>query len=165
MQKKMIAVLSRAMFFKTVNKHNINENNVESLEKDGLYIISINDPEGDNLEPDFVSKNKSNVLSMQFGDFRIPITKSQESYLRNKGHNIFDDSMAKQIIDFIKKIKDLHPDDFTLLIHCHAGVSRSAAVGLYAFMELSNGTVQEFEFQNPNTAYNPIIFEKLITLT
>ncbi|MCK9576356.1 MAG: hypothetical protein WC979_00455 [Candidatus Pacearchaeota archaeon] len=159
--QKRIHVLSRTMFLALMRNSKLNENNIEDMEKEGLYIISINDPIGDNMEPDFATSNKSNLLTMRFGDFRIELDEKLKNQFKKKGHDVFDDSMAIQIRDFVQKIKNNHLDDFKLLIHCHAGVSRSAAVGLYAFEELQNGTLNEFEFQNPNTAYNPIVYQKL----
>lgn len=162
--KKGITILSRRMFFDAMNKWGLNKENVEQMEKEGLYIISINDPKGWNEQEDFTDKCLSNVLTMEFGDIRIELT---EEYLKSHGFEfkVFDYDDAHEIKSFIEKIKANHPDNFQLIIHCHAGVSRSAAVGLYAWQKLGLGNVIEFEEANPNTAYNPIIYNKLKEIT
>jgi hypothetical protein len=105
----------------------------------------------------FEELNKLCEIAYTANMFRVERFKKTKA----KQNPIFNDVMANDIRMFLKKIKEKHPDDFTLIVHCHAGVSRSAAIGRYAFEELLNGTFAEFEFQNPYTAYNPIVYQKL----
>lgn len=65
----------------------------------------------------------SNVLSLMFDD----VEESDEQEILERFHYIvFNECMAKQIHDFVDRIDK----DKTLYINCHAGVSRSGAVGL-----------------------------------
>jgi predicted protein tyrosine phosphatase len=148
------------MFLSTMKKMKLTSKNIENMLKEGLYIISINEPKGWNSDDDFTYDNKLNVLTMEFGDIRVEL---DEPTLKNYNFEfkIFNYNDAYTIKSFIEKIKVNHINNFHLIIHCAAGVSRSAAVGLYAWEELKMGTLKEFEIANPNTSYNPIIYKKL----
>lgn len=58
---------------------------------------------------------------------------------------MFDETQAAEILDFIKAID---PDKDSLLIHCHAGISRSSAVG-YFIMDYFNLNYDKFCRDNP----------------
>jgi predicted protein tyrosine phosphatase len=51
--------------------------------------------------------------------------KDAVEYLAQFGHGLFKDEQAAEIVDFVEGIKDRIKG---ILIHCEAGVSRSAAV-------------------------------------
>ncbi|MBW6072325.1 hypothetical protein [Pseudomonas aeruginosa] len=81
---------------------------------DESYIISIRCPEQD---VKFVREHKA-VLVLVFDDV--------EDYVDNR-YQMFDYVHADKILTFIDKI----PDGETLIVHCEAGVSRSAAVAKF----------------------------------
>ena len=65
----------------------------------------------------------SNVLSLMFDD----VEESDEQELLERFHYIvFNEDMAKEIHDFVERIDK----NKTLYVNCHAGVSRSGAVGI-----------------------------------
>jgi predicted protein tyrosine phosphatase len=89
------------------------------------------------------------MLSTSFLDI-----KPEEFYIYQKEHlevkedfDLFNDSHAKQIIDFIKTI-----DESVLFVHCAAGISRSGAVSLFCnrFFELD-----ESNFRKANKYIHP----------
>lgn len=157
---KRIDILSRQMFFRLMKNSNITKENAETLMDRGIFIISINDPTGWNNEQDMFDKDLSNVLTMTFADIRIDV---EDKMLKQHGYKfkVFDYDDAYKIKSFIEKIKEKHKDNFYLIIHCHAGVSRSGSVGLYAWLNLGLGTEEEFIKAYPYTSYNPVIFKKL----
>lgn len=155
---KNVYILSRYKFFQMIVENKITEDNIESLEGLGIYIISINDPVGWNEQADFTDKQLSNVLTLNFADLRVDLT--SDELCKTKPIKLIDDVDIDMIHNFINKIKLV--DNFTLYIHCHAGISRSAAVGLFAYEELLNKTYDDFIKDNPKTAYNKIIYQKLI---
>jgi len=81
-----------------------------------IAIISIADPdENVNLKKGFHS-----ILSLRFLD--IEYAEDPSAFSRDMGLEIF---------DFVMGLHDNQPfDDFHLAVHCHAGISRSAAVAL-----------------------------------
>lgn len=54
-----------------------------------------------------------------------------DSGFESKNLNVISDKQADQIVEFLFKIHE-HEKEFSLIIHCYAGVSRSAAVGKFA---------------------------------
>ncbi len=68
---------------------------------------------------------------------------------------LFDQKFARQIVDFLDRYHR-EVEDFDLLIHCQAGVSRSAAIAVWAASE----------FGLPLTGYfamlNPLVLQQLV---
>ena len=77
-------------------------------------IISITDP--DQIKPDLGHLNAKEILQLSFHD------------VLGAGDNsiAFNDDHFLKIIDFHKNIRD----DDDVMVHCHAGISRSSAVGI-----------------------------------
>lgn len=73
------------------------------------------------------------VLNLQFDDFEEP----------ESGIKLMNEQQAAQIIDFLMQ----HQDTETILIHCFAGKSRSAAVGKFA-AELYGFPAPEYPYYN-----------------
>ncbi len=89
-------------------------NEIESFPElitDSIAWITISDPDKNNIS--IQAKNK---LSLKFSDIEENTNKEI----------LFNEEIAKEIIDFIK----LHKDK-KFIINCEAGISRSAAVGLF----------------------------------
>lgn len=107
------------------------------LKKDeNTVLISITDPDKKTLPVEILSQFK-NSLSLQFWDVEEPIGRFTP----------IEQSQAKEIKEFILSHKD---DNF--IIHCEAGISRSAAVGLAVYLFVKhNGDKYELA-----TSYNPI---------
>lgn len=119
-----------------------NDDTVESFEN--IYIISFYESK----ENPYFYQTHHNVLSLQVDDIKEPVS----------GLTLFDDNHAKQVINFLINLK--FTDDFTLIIQCYAGVSRSGAVAEFArsLFHLNN---DEFIKDNPNIYPNQYILEKL----
>ena len=88
-----------------------------------VAVISITDPGSDDavLDPAFLD-----VLRLSFFD-AVPA----DEYLPAPLPGMFDHFMARQIGDFVRELHAV-PADVALLVHCEYGVSRSAAVALFA---------------------------------
>ena len=72
------------------------------------------------------------------------------------GAVLFTDEMAGQIINFIKKNREVD----TLLVHCYAGQSSSRAVGAFAVKMLGGDNTRYFTHGNPNM----YVYERLETI-
>jgi predicted protein tyrosine phosphatase len=84
-------------------------------------VISINEEDGIAAN----IKGTENVLRLFFMDI-------DDSLLDTKyGKWIFNESQAKEILEFVEKYHN-HSTEYQLTVHCHAGVSRSAAIALFA---------------------------------
>lgn len=77
-------------------------------------------------------KFQKNVLFLEFDDVvlvdREPNLFSKEA-TDASGFEFFDEKMAKRVIEFLIKTFEEHKD---LIVHCTAGISRSAAISIFA---------------------------------
>lgn len=64
------------------------------------------------------------------------------------GPGIFSTDHAREILDFIHHHRD-KPTPYHLLVHCEAGISRSAAVAVFAASECSIPLTGQLAFLNP----------------
>lgn len=95
-------------------------------------------------------KFQKNVLFLEFDDVVLvdhePNLLSKEATAAS-GFEFFDEKMAKRVIEFLIKTFKEHKD---LIVHCTAGVSRSAAISIFAnkFVNkfLSNGENDDFNY-------------------
>ncbi|MGN0514462.1 MAG: hypothetical protein ACI4GD_09295 [Lachnospiraceae bacterium] len=136
----MKRVLVESVFdaFEYVMSHYYPAGMEEMVEKSDTYaVISIQDSHTDGFGIIF-SENQycKAVLTLIFDDIIRPVD----------GAQIFTEEMAKQIIRFIRKHKDVD----TLLIHCYAGQSRSRAVGAFAVKFLGGNNSVYFKKYSPN---------------
>ena len=117
-------------------------------------LISIND------DPDDLIVNESSApilknlgcidtLSLCFADITA---KHYEKILFNENH-------AKAIVEFIKQIQD-ERDESVLIAHCHAGISRSGAVGTFV-CDYARLDYQGFIDLNPYIMSNPHVLSLL----
>ena len=115
-------------------------------------IISITDP--DRGVPAFKpNENRLGILHLQFYDLE-DISAQMEpkdavAYLTQFGDGLFKDDQAVEIAAFVEGIKDRVKG---ILVHCEAGVSRSAAVA--AVMELVLNGSNEIVLQDGR--YSPV---------
>ena len=112
------------------------------------------------------SRNHSNVLRLAFADIETekPVIIEYKSKVKDSGKqllivNPITSEQAEEMFDFIDKIKK-GERPVTLVVHCHAGVSRSAAVGEFAVKYLG-GDYEAFRKQHPNILPNILVTKKL----
>jgi predicted protein tyrosine phosphatase len=131
-----------------------------ALIKTPHVIISITDP--DSELPAFApNENRLGILSLRFydlEDIRDQMKpKDAVAYLAQFGHGLFKDDQAAEIVDFVEGIKDKVKG---ILVHCHAGVSRSAAVA--AVIELMLNGSNERVFNDRRYSPNLYVYAKLL---
>ena len=126
------------------------------------YLISIhNDPSDILMDRDTVSIFKAlglvDYLDMEFWD----VNEQQYRKIKNKYPDItiFTKDHANAIIKFLSQIK-LDILDAVLIIHCHAGISRSGAVGTFACDYLKLDYL-DFVKENTDLVANQYIFDIL----
>lgn len=104
---------------------------------DTYVVISIQDTHTYGFGIEF-TKNEfcKDVLTLYFDDVIRPV----------EGAVLFTEEMAKQIIAFIRRHKDVD----SLLVHCYAGQSRSLAVGAFAVKMLGGDNSRYFTKGIPN---------------
>lgn len=119
---------------------NCNDDTVEKFEDS--YFISIF---GSNVSP-FFNQTHPNVLLIQTDDIDQP----HDDLL------LFTNDQAKETIEFLRCL----PDDFTLVVHCGAGVCRSGAVADFASSML-HVDYNTFKNDNPHILPNIYILQTL----
>ena len=139
----MVKVYSKEEFyvaFKEIRDY------VESLDSNAFISITGNIEN----ERHLFSGTTPNVLNLRFDDIDadeldVPIV-GEGCYLNAKG---ISREQARDIVDFVllNKDKNFH-------VHCHAGVSRSGAVGEF-IVDLLNLDYAEFRRMNPKLHPNP----------
>jgi len=133
---------------------------VSALIKTPHAIISITDPDSD--LPSFApNENRLGILSLRFYDLD-DISDQMEpkdavEYLAQFGDGLFKDDQAAQIVEFVEGMKGKVKG---ILVHCHAGVSRSAAVA--AVIELAINGSNERVFQDRRYSPNQYVYRKLL---
>jgi len=124
----------------------------------GLAIISISSYTKDILFTKEVQDqiNCHNVLNFVFGDLNENDFKVAPELM--KEFPKFDEKMAEEIVQFLKKIKE--KDIKLLFVHCDAGIARSGAVGVFACRYLGMNE-DEFRKENPIIGPNTLVLEIL----
>jgi predicted protein tyrosine phosphatase len=122
-------------------------------------IISITDPKQD--FPEFKENaNRIAVLSLVFYDidFSKKIIADDESEIRRiYGFGLFTDEQADEIVDFVGEHKDKIK---LLLVHCEAGVSRSAGVA-GAILKATTGSDEKI-FKDRRYLPNMWVYRKVL---
>lgn len=130
----------------------ITNDNVED-QKDTFY-ISINDTcEKEDL-PYF--ENKENVKVLYFDDCLKDLIVVKVGTGKQISLTAFTKKQAQELFEFILK----HKDKKVCIIHCKAGVSRSAAVGVF-IQEYFNLDKQVFDKVNPYATPNKLVLSLL----
>ena len=123
-------------------------------------IISITDPDS-NLPTFAPNENRLGILSLQFYDLDDISgqmePKDAKEYLAQFGNGLFKDYQAAEIVDFVEEVKDKIKG---ILVHCEAGVSRSAAVA--AAIELVLNGSDERVFKDRRYSPNQYVYGKLL---
>ena len=68
-------------------------------------------------------------------------------------YTVFDENLSQQIIDFCEKHKD---DVDQIIVHCEAGISRSAGVSKFIAM------IYNLDFPSNYMLYNKLVFSTLL---
>ena len=129
----------------------IKKDNIKN--KQNIALICIHNP-NTNIHSKELIKGFYSVLQLQFWDIESPIKMSD-----NEIREVISDEKAKTIKEFILKNRDKK-----FLIHCSAGISRSAAVGLAVETLLKS----DFEMKNSlilkNERYDPnmVVYHKIV---
>jgi predicted protein tyrosine phosphatase len=123
-------------------------------------IISITDPDSD--LPSFApNENRIGNLSLRFYDLEDiseeMSLKDAVEYVTMFGHGLFKDNQAAEIVDFVERVKNKAKG---ILVHCEAGVSRSAAVA--AVIELMLNGSNERVFNDRRYSPNQYVYAKLL---
>lgn len=108
-----------------------------AMRKDTYAVISIQDTHTNGFGFCFAeSRTCKGVLTLYFDDIIHPVD----------GAVFFNEKMAEEIIDFIQA----HTSADTLLIHCYAGQSRSAAAGAFAMLMMGRDNTEYLRTHNIN---------------
>lgn len=135
----MVKVYSKTDFELVMDANWLSDENVEESSNAFISITGHIDQENHWFEG-----NHLNVLNLRFDDInqdelKIPIIGEGESIAKG-----ISKEQARDIVDFVldNKDKDFH-------VHCHAGISRSGAVGSFIAQILHHDT-REFFAQHPH---------------
>jgi predicted protein tyrosine phosphatase len=99
--------------------------------------------------------DKSKVLTLEFHDEDNHIYGMEEQQFEqmfDQYYRLFSDQDAERIISFVEEIEDKVT---TIIVHCHAGISRSAAVA--KFIAETYGLY----FPETYSLYNKYVYRKL----
>lgn len=110
-----------------------------------------------------------NVLSLHFSDISREEYDSIKAYENEQTKRlkeqiiVFDRGHAKKVIDFVTKLQ-IEPQKRLLVVHCHAGISRSGAVGLFInrYLKLND---KLFRQDNPYILPNAYILSTLMEMS
>jgi predicted protein tyrosine phosphatase len=97
-----------------------------------------------------ILEESENIINLHFADIPYPI----------KGHIHFDETHAMKVKTLLNRIKNTPGESGRLYINCHAGVSRSGALGTYA-REYLDMDYQEFKNMNPHIVPNRHVLKVL----
>lgn len=150
-----IRILSKTSFLSYITRLGVNRNNVESFYS--LGFICINGTTKSKYDAPILS-DAPNVLNLFFDDVETDIEITLLSPTKQHVCKAFTPDQGILIIDFLESMKANGIDE--LIIHCHAGVSRSGAVGTFAreYLELD---LKEFRELNPNIYPNAKVLREL----
>lgn len=152
--------LSNELFVAIYGIHEFRFHCSDIQDKENIVVISITEPDGDILSkrdnPYDYFKDFHDVLEIQFWDLESDID----------GYKILTDDQGKELNAFINANKDKR-----FLIHCKAGVSRSAGVGC-AVECIVNHNGDAYEYQTSHSdikefwryAPNLTVFDKIIKI-
>lgn len=156
-----VYVLDKKSFDTLMKTNGINDSTVESFKK--TFFISIVDPiTNDSVtcgtkesSTSYFKNDHDNVLRLSFHDVDNPdILKKYPDVV------MFSDDDARKIIEFLKKIHIKGVEDYTIIIHCIAGISRSAAVGTFA-VDYLGLDYNDFKSINKYLSPNTYVMKKL----
>lgn len=138
-----VKIVSKYVFNDTMISKSIDDSNVENI-KDMIFISIV----GSDDEPHF-NENHTNVLNLIFDD--ISDIEMEDILASNPDSKniLFNREHAQKIIDFVSNRENVG----MCYIHCHAGISRSGAVG--TFVNDIAGEQKYFDFMRDNSGIIP----------
>lgn len=152
MEKMRVSVLNKMQFDQLMIDNKITDETVET--RDSVIFISIVDTDKLNeYAIPYFKKNHENVLNLQFDDCEHDGESSPTQSERTKAFSI---EQAKEVFDFVKK----HRDKETCIVHCMAGIARSAGVGFF-INGYCRGDWTQFKQENPQICPNPRVLRML----
>ena len=126
------------------------------------YLISIYGHDGvlldENAKRILTEMGCRGFLSLEFWDI---VEKEFESvHNRYPDASLFSNNQAKQVVEFLGKIQKEKGEDSILVTHCHAGISRSGAIGTFTndYCELD---YDAFLKENPSIIANQYVLRLL----
>lgn len=124
----------------------------------GLAVISIVSYPRDKIFNKAVRKSMDceDIITLVFADLTAKDFKIAPHLI--KEHPRFNMKMAREIISFVDRIKE--KEIRLLLIHCDAGVSRSAAVGVWAVRYLGHDE-KIFRYEHKAISPNTLVYDVL----
>jgi len=129
----------------TMSKHEVERGIVKDVSRAAL--ISITCP-GEQVQ---IFNNFSATLNLVFDD-----CKEKLQLLNGQGSTVlFSESQAKTVLHYLNAIRDME----LLIIHCHAGISRSKAVALFAHIYYGIDVLDSNSFRNINTHVFSILLD------
>lgn len=144
---RRICNISRSAFIR------LQEDEQFASSKESNYFISIHgtDPSGDNTSPLILSNIWKDGIVVCFDDTE------HNSAIQDNILKIITIVESMQIVNFLKRIND-DPRQLNLIIHCFAGISRSAAVGKFC------NDVFKLNLHNYNrlSLYNRYVYSMLL---
>jgi predicted protein tyrosine phosphatase len=144
-----VHVLSKLEFDKIMEQHSITDKNVEKF--DSIMFISIIDTQC-RRDPWF-KENHENVMNLRFDDVEHD---GEASPTQEDSTRAFSEAQAAELYEFIKRNREKE----TCIVHCHAGISRSAGCGLFV-NDYTKGDIERFKRDNPQISPNQRVFRML----
>lgn len=142
-----IHVISAREFKDLMKMNGITEDNVETFVD--CAMIEINDPNDD--VSCYFKKDHANVIRFFFYDV---------TELESQRYKAMDKNDAEKMFAFIKRIPS-NPKIKHVIVHCHAGISRSGAVGTF-IQEYLGIDYRSFIQMNPQIHPNSLVKSLLI---
>lgn len=114
-----MSIFQASKYIETIPEH----------EKNSTILISIREPSVDFNTDTFPYDNLllDNYLILQFDDVSDSEINNIEQGMFKYTYKLFNEKMANEISEFVGNFNG-SPDKYDLIIHCHAGVSRSVAI-------------------------------------
>lgn len=144
---KTVLAQSYNMFISTMESNGLSDDNVH--EKDKTAFIEVMGEQDLPYMPFHFKKDHPNVLRMIFDDVDEVVEAKYLDERDPKSLYPATEAQARQIVDFVDKNNGVD----VFLIHCAAGVSRSAGIAKFIY-EHFGGNPSHFKMYNPHTMPN-----------
>jgi len=147
-----VYVLSKIKFDQLMKENEITDENVEK--KDQMILISIVDTDKfSKYGEHYFKEDHENVINLSFDDCEHDNEASPTQKNKTKA---FSEEQAEKLFNFIKK----HKDKKTCVVHCIAGISRSAGIATF-INNYCGGNWEEFKRTNPQICPNAHVHRML----
>ncbi len=100
---------------------------------DRVWIISVTNGVCDGTYKLLITEELEDRIALQFDDIQDKYTPNGVQLPRDPQLVYFNDTMAKKVMDFIRRAHESRPESQDLLVvNCHMGISRSGAISDFA---------------------------------